>query len=159
MKQVSDNQDLLKYLDKHFSILDHEPFLAQKFPGTSEGYHTTTEDGDTNYFATSFSNFADKWLRSLKDLRQGGWDDTHRDLKQAFVNASEAHPIFGCPSTCSRIPLQVCSVPNEPEGKRRKASRCHRQWQFICNYSNVEEFHETWSSIARRISRFLQKRS
>ena len=91
VKQVSD-QDLLKYLDKHFSILDHEPFLALKFPGPDQGYSTTTEDGDTNYFATSFGNFADKWLRSLKDLRQGGWDDTHRDLKQAFVNALEAQP-------------------------------------------------------------------
>jgi hypothetical protein len=91
VKQVSD-QDLLKHLDKHFSILDHEPFLAMKFPGPTQGYSTTTEDGDTCYFAMPFSNFADKWLRSLKDLRQGGWDDTHRDLKQAFVNALEAQP-------------------------------------------------------------------
>jgi hypothetical protein len=91
VKQVSD-QDLLRHLDLHFSILDHEPFLALKFPGPSQGYHTTTEDGDTNYFATSFSNFAAKWLRSLKDLRQGGWDDSNRDLKQVFVNALEAQP-------------------------------------------------------------------
>jgi|GEM_PF-3058257 len=91
VKQVSD-QDLLRHLDLHFSILDHEPFLALKFPGPSQGYPTTTEDGDTNYFATSFSNFADKWLRSLKDLRQGGWDDSHRDLKQTFVNALESQP-------------------------------------------------------------------
>jgi hypothetical protein len=91
VKEVSD-QDLLKHLDLHFSILDHEPFLALKFPGPSQGYPATTEDGDTNYFATSFSNFAAKWLRSLKDLRQGGWDDSNRDLKQVFVNALEAKP-------------------------------------------------------------------
>ena len=86
------DQDLLKHLDKHFGILDHEPFLAMKFPSPAQGYSATTEDGDTNYFAIPFSNFADKWLRSLKDLRQGGWDDTHRDLKQAFVNALETQP-------------------------------------------------------------------
>ncbi len=63
-----------------------------KFPSPAQGYSATTEDGDTNYFAIPFSNFADKWLRSLKDLRQGGWDDTHRDLKQAFVNALETQP-------------------------------------------------------------------
>jgi hypothetical protein len=35
-----------------------------------------------------------------KDLRQGGCDDTHRDLKQAFVNASEAHPTLFSREAC-----------------------------------------------------------
>jgi hypothetical protein len=91
VKNVPD-VELLRCIDKHFCILDHEPFVAMKFGGPSQGYHPTTEDGDTNYFASTFSAFADKWLNALKDLKTGGWDDKTRDLRQTFVNALEAQP-------------------------------------------------------------------
>lgn len=91
VKNVSD-VDLLRTIDKHYCILDHEPFVAMKFGSASQGYHPTTADGDTNYFASAFSAFSDKWLNALKDLRTGGWDDANRDLKQTFVNALEAQP-------------------------------------------------------------------
>jgi hypothetical protein len=91
VKNVSDI-DLLRTIDKHYCILDHEPFVAMKFGSPSQGYHPTTADGDTNYFASAFSAFSDRWLNALKDLRTGGWDDANRDLKQTFVNALEAQP-------------------------------------------------------------------
>ena len=84
--------ELLRCNDKHFCIIDHEPFVAMKFGGPAQGYHATTEDGDTNYFASAFSAFADKWLNALKDLKTGGWDDKTRDLRQTFVNALESQP-------------------------------------------------------------------
>jgi hypothetical protein len=84
--------ELLRCIDKHFCILDHEPFVAMKFGGPAQGYHATTEDGDTNYFASAFSAFADKWLNALKDLKTGGWDDKTRDLRQTFVDALESQP-------------------------------------------------------------------
>ena len=91
VRDVSDTE-LLRSIDKHFCILDHKPFVAMKFGTPAQGYHPTTHDGDTNYFASAFSAFADRWLNALKDLRTGGWDDATRDLKQTFVNALESQP-------------------------------------------------------------------
>jgi hypothetical protein len=91
VKTIPDTE-LLRCIDKHFCILDHEPFVAMKFGGPAQGYHPTTEDGDTNYFASAFSAFADRWLNALKELKTGGWDDKTRDLRQTFVNALEAQP-------------------------------------------------------------------
>ena len=91
VKTIPDDE-LLRCIDKHFCILDHEPFVAMKFGGPVQGYHPTTEDGDTNYFASAFSAFADRWLNALKELKTGGWNDKTRDLRQTFVNALEAQP-------------------------------------------------------------------
>jgi hypothetical protein len=91
VKNVSD-ADLLRAIDKHYCILDHEPFVAMKFGSPAQGFNPTTKEGDTNYFATAFSAFSDKWLNALKDLKSGGWNDSTRDLRQTFVNALESQP-------------------------------------------------------------------
>ena len=90
VKAIPDN-DLLRYLDQHFSVLDVDTFLSLRFPN-SEMLSPTTEDGDINYFAVALSAFADRWLKRLSDLRSGGWNDSCINLRQAFINALEGQP-------------------------------------------------------------------
>ena len=88
VKKLSDKQ-LIRYLDAYFSVLDPEPFLSMKFPASVP---STTSDGDVNYCAISHNTFAEKWLNRLKDLRNGGWDDSSTDLRETYVSALETNP-------------------------------------------------------------------
>jgi hypothetical protein len=90
VKRVSDS-DLIAFLDKHFSVLDTETFLAMRIPGPPKVPHTTS-DNDVNYCATVHSAFAEQWLNRLTELRAGGWDDGTLDLRQAYINALENQP-------------------------------------------------------------------
>jgi hypothetical protein len=89
VKTVSD-ADLIRFLDKHFSVLDSETFLSMRILGPPEVPHTIGDD--VNYCAGVHSAFADRWLNRLTELRAGGWDDSVSDLRQAYINALENQP-------------------------------------------------------------------
>jgi hypothetical protein len=88
VKKISD-KELTHYLDAYFSVLDPEPFLSMKFPAS---INRMTPDGDVNYCAIPHNMFAEKWLNRLKDLRNGGWDDSSTDLKETYVSALTTCP-------------------------------------------------------------------
>ncbi len=98
VKKLSD-QLLLRLLDAHFSVLDPEPFLALKFPATIP---QSLPDGDVNYCAIPHSAFAEQWLNRLAELRQGGWDDSMCDLRQAYINALEPCTVLYNEAICYR---------------------------------------------------------
>ena len=98
VKAIPDHK-LIQYLNQHFSILDHETFLALRIPGPDE-LPIQTEDGDINYCAHALNAFSGKWLKHLTDLRNGGWDDSSTDLKQAFINALETQPTLHREARC-----------------------------------------------------------
>jgi hypothetical protein len=98
VKALPDHK-LIQYLNQHFSILDHETFLALRIPGPDE-LPIQTEDGDINYCAHAMNAFSGKWLKHLTDLRNGGWDDSSTDLKQAFINALETQPTLHREARC-----------------------------------------------------------
>jgi hypothetical protein len=80
---------LIKLLDTHFSVLDPDPFLAMRFPSNIP---QMLPDGLVNYMTVPHSAFAEQWLNSLSELRQGGWDDSMTDLRQAYITALEPCP-------------------------------------------------------------------
>ena len=75
---------VLKVLDSHFSVMDPGPFLAMKMSAT---INPRTKEGDVNYCAVSHGIFASKWLAALAELKAGGWDESHTDLRMTYINA------------------------------------------------------------------------
>jgi hypothetical protein len=75
---------VLKVLDAHFSVMDPGPFLAMKMSST---INPRTKEGDVNYCAVSHGIFASKWLAALAELKAGGWDESHTDLRLTYINA------------------------------------------------------------------------
>jgi hypothetical protein len=80
---------LIKLLDTHFSVLDPDPFLAMRFPSNIP---QMLPDGLVNCMTVPHSAFAEQWLNCLSELRQGGWDDSMTDLRQAYITALEPCP-------------------------------------------------------------------
>jgi rubrerythrin len=88
VKKLAD-ATLIKLLDTHFSVLDPDPFLAMRFPSNIP---LLLPDGLVNYMTVPHSAFAEQWLNCLTELRQGGWDDSMTDLRQAYITALEPCP-------------------------------------------------------------------
>jgi len=96
VKKIPD-EILLRKLDAHFSVLESDPFLAMSFPSTIPH---TNKDGSINYMANAHSAFADEWLHCLNELRQGGWDDSSTDLRQAYIKALATSPTLHNAAVC-----------------------------------------------------------
>jgi hypothetical protein len=96
VKKIPD-EVLLRKLDSYFSVLESDPFLAMSFP--SHIPHTN-KDGSINYMANAHSAFADEWLHCLNELRQGGWDDSSTDLRQAYIKALQPSPTLYNAAVC-----------------------------------------------------------
>ena len=50
--------------------------------------------------ANAHSAFADEWLHCLNELRQGGWDDSSTDLRQAYIKALQPSPTLYNAAVC-----------------------------------------------------------
>jgi hypothetical protein len=50
--------------------------------------------------ANAHSAFADEWLHCLNELRQGGWDDSSTDLRQAYIKALQPSPTLYNAAIC-----------------------------------------------------------
>jgi hypothetical protein len=79
------DETLIAVLDSIYGVRTPEPFLRLKIEAIK-----TVRGGELYYPVDEFTEHADKWLNMLTQLKDGGWDGSHTDLREVFLASIES---------------------------------------------------------------------
>jgi hypothetical protein len=79
------NETLISVLDSIYGVRTPEPFLRFKLEAVKP-----VRSGELYYPVDEFTEHADKWLCMLTQLKDGGWDSSHTDLREVFLKSVES---------------------------------------------------------------------
>ena len=79
------DETLITVLDSIYGVRTPEPFLRLKIEAIK-----TVRGGELYYPVDEFTEHADKWLNMLTQLKDGGWDGSHTDLREVFLASIES---------------------------------------------------------------------
>ena len=78
------DETLIAVLDSIYGVRTPEPFLRLKIEAIK-----TVRGGELYYPVNEFTEHADRWLNMLTQLKDGGWDGSHTDLREVFLASVE----------------------------------------------------------------------